>query len=97
MLVTDVETMLEILFHVSTLVVAFGTVIVAYRLTKFFRGGVFMKVWRTLFLVPFFMVLAEICELLGLPLIWALAHLAACLAFLFSIHSFYRAWMKMRT
>lgn len=95
--VIDVETMLETVFHFSTLVVAFGTAIVAYRLTKFFRGGVFMKVWRMLFLVPFLMGLAEVCELLGLPLIWALAHLAACLAFLYSIYSFYREWMKMRT
>jgi len=35
--VIDIEAMLETVFHVSTLVVPFGTVMVAYRLTKFFR------------------------------------------------------------
>lgn len=85
----------EILFSILTLVVAFATLIVALRLTKFFKGGAFMNVWRTLYFVPLFMGLAEVGEFLKVTMLWAVAHLAACLAFLYSLYLFHRTWTKM--
>jgi len=92
----DIIILFQMLSHILTMVVAFGTAIVAYSLTRFFRGGVFMNVWKTLFFVPFLMGLAEVGELLGFTLVWILMHLAACLLFLYSIYAFYRAWIKLR-
>ena len=92
----DIVILFQVLSHILTMVVAFGTAIVAYYLTKFFRGGVFMNVWKTLFFVPLLMGLAEVGELLDFTLVWTLMHLAACLIFIYSMYAFYRAWIKLR-
>ena len=91
----DATSLLEMLFSILTVSVAAVTLIMAMRLTKFFKGGVFMKVWKTLYLVPFFMGLAEIGWLLGITVLWGLAHLASCSTFLWSLYLFYRTWTKM--
>lgn len=91
----DATSLLETLFSILTLLVAIFTLFMALRLTKFFKGGVFRKVWKSLYIVPFLMVLAEVSELLEVTMLWALAHLAACLAFLYSLYLFHRAWQKM--
>jgi len=86
---------LELSFSILTLLVATFTLYIALRLTKFFKGGAFGKVWKSLYIVPFLMGLAEISKLLEVTMLWALAHLAACLAFLYSLYLFYRTWQKM--
>jgi len=91
----DVPSLLELLFSVLTVFVAAVTLVIAFHLTKFFKGGAFMKVWRALYLVPFFMGLAEIGWLLGITVLWGLAHLASCTSFLCSLYLFYRTWTKM--
>jgi len=91
----DTASLLEILFSILTLLVAVVTLVMAMRLTKFFKGGAFMKVWKTLYIVPLFMGLAEISWLLKITLLWGLAHLAACSTFLYSLYLFYRTWTKM--
>jgi len=91
----DALGLLEMLFSVLTVFVAAVTLVIAFHLTKFFKGGAFMKVWRTLYMVPFFMALAEIGWHSGITVLWGLAHLGSCLMFLYSLYLFYRAWTKM--
>jgi len=91
----DAVGLLEILFSILTVFVAAVTLAMAVLLTKFFKGGAFTKVWKTLYMVPFFMGLAEISWLLEITVLWGLAHLAACSAFLYSLYLFYRTWTKM--
>jgi len=91
----DSADLLEILFSVLTVFVAAVTLVIAVHLAKFFRGGAFVRVWKILYLVPFFMGLAEISWLLDVTLLWGLAHLAACSTFLYCLYLFYRTWTKM--
>jgi len=91
----DAFSLLEILFSILTLLVAVVTLVMAMRLSKLFKGGAFMKIWKTLYTVPFFMGLAEVSWLLEVPMLWAVAHLAACLAFLCNIYLFHQIWTKM--
>ena len=92
----DIAILFQVLAHILTMVIAFGTAIVTYHLTKFFHGGVFENAWKILFFVPLLMGLAEVGELLKLTLVWSLGHLAACSVFLYSIYAFYRSWIKLR-
>jgi len=91
----DAFSLLEILFSILTFLVAVVTLVMAMHLSKFFKGGVFMKIWKTLYAVPLFMGLAEASWFLEAPMLGALAHLAACLAFLYNIYLFHQTWTKM--
>jgi len=91
----DAFSLLEILLSILTFFVVVVTLVMAMRLSKFFKGGAFMKIWKTLYTVPFFMGLAEVSWLLEATMLGALAHLAACLAFLYSLYLFYQTWTKM--
>jgi len=91
----DDASLLEMLFSILTVFVAVATLVIAIHLTKFFTGGVFMKVWKALYMVPLFMGFAEIGWFLGITVLWGLAHLAACSSFLYSLYLFYKTWTKM--
>ena len=90
----ELDLVLDAILNVTIVAIAFITVVVAFYLAKFFKGTPFEKPWKTLYLVPILMAGVGICELFGIRVlrVRALLSLAASLVFLYSLHSFYRAW-----
>ena len=94
----ELDLILGVILNVTIVAVALITVVVAFYLAKFFKGTPFEKPWKTLYLVPILMAGVGICELLGVRVLRlrALLSLTALLVFLYSLHSFYRAWLHTR-
>jgi asparagine N-glycosylation enzyme membrane subunit Stt3 len=95
---SELDLLLSLILDVAIVAVAIITVVVAFYLARLFKGTPFERPWKTLYLVPIFMAGIGICELLGVSVlrIRTLLSLAALLAFLYSICSFYRAWQRTR-
>ena len=94
----ELDLVLGLILNVTIVAVAVITVVVAFYLTKFFKGTPFEKPWKTLYFVPILMAGIGICELSGVRVIRvrALLSLTTILVFLYGLHSFYRAWQRTR-